>query len=61
MSNMKYRDTLSLDNTNRLSPNLTTEKAWKLLTLYNKLPFIYFMPKLNCRSCDALLCSFIGL
>lgn len=33
---MKYRDTLSLDNTNRLSPNLTREKAWKLLTQYNK-------------------------
>lgn len=39
MNNMKYRDVLPLDNTNRVSPNLTREKAWELLTQYNKEPF----------------------
>lgn len=39
MNNMKYRDVLPLDNTNRVSPNLTREKAWKLLTQYNKETF----------------------
>ena len=36
---MKSTESLPLDNTNRVSPSLTREEAWELLTQFNKEPF----------------------
>ena len=36
---MKTLQSLPLDNAKRIEPGLTREKAWKLLTQYNKEPF----------------------
>lgn len=69
---MKTLQSLPVDNRNRLSPGLTREKAFKLLTKYNKEPFhllhaqtveavmIYFSRTLGYED-ESLFWSLVGL